>query len=817
MNQEPTKRRSRSEVLTNVKAALFMIANALIVHEALAAGGAVKGLQPLTGIDKKDPYGWLMKQWSKILATDYGPIFEPALKLLRAMPSHPQLTSILLDAAAVARGAVSTMAVFKQDLAGRLYHTLLLKDIAKSLATYYTSIPAAALLARLAFNTVDPIKWDETDSVKKLCVADFACGSGTLLSAAYTEMVDRYIVSQDHPNLRELHKILLEDVLWGFDVLEYAVHLASTTLVLRDPRVSVTHTNTFVLPLGVINNIAFLGSLDLRVKDDRINFPIRWSLDEIPIKMPEEATVKGKDQKGFNMLRPDIVIMNPPFARTGNIGKSILFGYMPEAEREEVLDEVRRLGESIYKELGLSGGFGRAGEAAYFLLKSFTAVKDRGVLAFVLPRVFLSGSDWSPIREVLVKRGWTAYVMVSDDPKYHWAWSENTDLSEILLVYKKCCRDSKTVVTFVRKRPESALEAKILADRIMNTAQKLPIESVGYSSTAIIRGEGEGSALAYVYAVSEDALKDVASANLNLALGFHTAELSSRAYTLYKQHELLGVKLPLKPLPEYLLERRTELDKCFKKSKDGKRGKRHRGFEDYVGYDVAQVRRKCLNKGNIPIRALMEINMDSFSSIEIDPQFLEQTRVPLECFCRAGRLHIPGVARFRLTTLGVMAAYTGEPTISQVTWTVPIVLEEAKIQALWLNTTPGLLHILSLRQDSAGGFVQVKKETLHDLLFLGVKKLTNEQKASLLDLVDKVRKVKMDRLAHQLEEAAKKQGVRYEIDRAFLEIFGLDIEKDDIAWSKMKEIYEELADETLLRPPQQADEQTPSRAEATTR
>jgi hypothetical protein len=57
----------------------------------------------------------------------------------------------------------------------------------------------------------------------------------------------------------------------------------------------------------------------------------------------------------------------------------------------------------------------------------------------------------------------------------------------------------------------------------------------------------------------------------------------------------------------------------------------------------------------------------------------------------------------------------------------------------------------------------------------------------------------MDRLAHQLEEAAKKQGVRYEIDQAFLEIFGLDIEKDYITWQKMKEIYEELADETLLR------------------
>jgi hypothetical protein len=800
MSQKPSSKRSQNELVTEVKTALFLIANALIVHEALAAGGAVKGLRPLAGISKKDPYGWLEKQWNRVLKTNYRSIFEPALRLLRKMPSHSQLTSILLEASEVAREAVSTMAVFKQDLAGRLYHTLLLKDIAKSLATYYTSIPAAALLARLAFNTIDPVKWDDIDSIKNLCVVDFACGSGTLLSAAYAEIMDRHIVNQHRPSLKKLHKILVEDVLWGFDVLDYAVHLASTTLVLRDPRVSVDHTNTFVLPLGINDNITYLGSLDLEVKGDRITFPIVQSLYEMPTKMPEEATVRGKDYKGVTIPRPDIIIMNPPFARTGNMGKSVLFGYMPDAERKEVLEKMRQLGETIRERLELSGSFGRAGVAAYFLLKSFGAAKERGVLAFVLPRVFLSGSDWSPVRDVLVKSGWTAYIMVSDDPGYQWAWSENTDLSEILLVYKKGCRGSKTIVTFVRRRPGSALEAKILADRVINLAQGLQVESTGYSRTAVIRDKGRGTSLAYVYAINEDVFRDVAKVNLNLALGFHTAELSSRAYTLHKHHEFIGTKLPLKPLPEYLLERRAKLDKCFDESKVEKRDVAGRDFEDYIGYDVAQVRRKCLDKGNIPVGVLMEINMDNFSSIEIDSRFLKSTHVPPECFCRAGRLHIPGVARFWLITIGVVAAYTQEPTISQVTWTVPIVLEEAKIQALWLNTTPGLLHILSLRQDSKGGYVQIKKESLRNLLFLDVKRLTNEQKTTLVELADKVRKVKMNRLAYQLQEATKKQGVRYEIDRVFLEIFGLDIEKDDLAWSKMKEIYEGLADETLLRP-----------------
>jgi len=799
MGRGPNTRRPNNEVLTQVKAALFMISNAMMVHEALA-GGAVKGLQPLAGIDQKDPCGWLRQEWNKVLQTDYEPIFKPALKLLAVIPSHPQLVSILLKMAKVARKAVSTMAVFKQDLAGRLYHTLLLKDIAKSLATYYTSIPAAMLLARIAFRVVDPVEWGEVSSVSKLCVADFACGSGTLLSAAYTEIMDRHVTCSAQPDLKGLHKTLLQSVLWGFDVLDYAVHLASASLVLRDPRISITHTNTFVLPLGVAYNIAYLGSLDLERQENRIIFPMAMTVSGDLLKMPEEATVKGKVQTGFEMPSPDVVIMNPPFARTGNVGKSVLFGYMPDAERQEVLEKLRELGKSMQRRLSLPSGFGRAGLAPYFLLKSFEAVKDRGVLAFVLPRVFLSGSDWSPVREFLVKKGWTAYIVVSDDPENYWAWSENTNLSEILLVYKKGCGGSKSVVAFVRKRPKSALEAKILADRIINNAQRLQIDSTGYSGTEVIRVRGKGSNIAYVYAVDERIIKEVASANLNLALGFHTAELSSTAYMLYKQHELLGIRIPLKPLPDYLHERRVELDKCFERGKKRKqRGGRSFRFEEYIGYDVRQVKDKCLNKGNIPVRCLMEINMETFSSIEISPQLLKQTRVPLECFCRAGRLHIPGVARFWLVTLGVVAAYTEDPTISQVTWTVPMTLEEAKIQTMWLNTTPGLLHILALRQDSKGGFVQIKKESLSNLLLLDVKKLTNEQIKTLMDLTERVKKIKMNKLVNQFEEAAKKQGIRYELDKAFLGIFGLDIEKEYVAWQKMKEIYEQLADETLLQ------------------
>jgi hypothetical protein len=553
-----------------------------------------------------------------VLATDYEPIFRPALELLKALPTHPQLARTLVEIAGIAQEAVATMAVFKQDLAGRLYHTLLLREIAKSLATYYTSIPAASLLARLAFSSVNA-NWGDLESIARVVVVDLACGSGTLLSASYTEIMDRYVSNSAKPDLGKLHKLLVENALWGFDVLEYAVHLASSTLILRDPRISVAKTNTYVLPLGIVNGKAYLGSLDLEVKNDSVVFPLVRSLYGAPLGEPLQVTVQGVRQASLRMPRPDVVIMNPPFARTGNVGRSVLFGYMPEAERGEVLSKLEELGVSLVERLGLSKGFGRAGLAAYFLLKSHTVVKDGGVLAFVLPRVFLSGSDWSPVREYMARNGQLLYIVISDDPNAKWAWSENTALGEILMVYRKGRRDlnSRTTVIYVRRRPRSALEAKILADRAIRAAQQRSNITNDYSHTERISLGEERNTSVYVYTVKTSIIKDVAGINLNLAIGYHTAELSSVAYMLYKNHQFFDAALPLVPLSDCLTKRREEIEKCYEGMKNGGRGSR-KDFKDYIGYDVSAIRSRCLSKGSIPVKMLMSISMETFSSMNID-------------------------------------------------------------------------------------------------------------------------------------------------------------------------------------------------------
>ena len=68
-------------------------------------------------------------------------------------------------------------------------------DSRKFLATNYTTIPAAILLAGLAFDERSPCwaDFDFTDpqSVAGMRVVDPACGSGTLLMAAVQEVIKR--------------------------------------------------------------------------------------------------------------------------------------------------------------------------------------------------------------------------------------------------------------------------------------------------------------------------------------------------------------------------------------------------------------------------------------------------------------------------------------------------------------------------------------------------------------------------------------------------------------------------------------------------
>jgi len=264
---------------------------------------------------------------------------------------------------------------------------------------------------------------------------------------------------------------------------------------------------------------------------------------------------------------------------------------------------------------------------------------------------------------------------------------------------------------------------------------------------------------------------------MNIVMGFHSSFLSEISYKLYINNEFIGLKIPLIPLSKYV-------EKYYNIKK----------WEDYVGYDVAEVRRKCIDKGTNTVKFLAELNKNTFSSMRLSNTVVRTTHVPKECIMRAGRLLIPGSGRFRLPGIGVISTYSDDPVISQVAWTIPLDNNEAKIQALWLNTTLGLLHFLSMRQDSAGGFIQLKKKTLGEILLLDTARVCEDVRTQLLSLFNRYSSINIDNIYTQLGQASIHQGIRYEIDEKFLKLMGANNTQMDF----LNRIYSELKEETLF-------------------
>ena len=81
-----------------------------------------------------------------------------------------------------------------------------------------------------------------------LRVADFACGTGALLSAVYLRIQSR--VRRRGIDDADLYSRMLEDVFVGCDIMPAAVHITAAALSSAHPSVDYTKTETHVMPFG---------------------------------------------------------------------------------------------------------------------------------------------------------------------------------------------------------------------------------------------------------------------------------------------------------------------------------------------------------------------------------------------------------------------------------------------------------------------------------------------------------------------------------------------------------------------------------------
>ena len=299
--------------------ACAIIANALIFHERLA--GMYPGVKPLNlvcGDSVDNPQNEVLAAWTRILEINYWPIFAIARDILEQLPagdaaailSGLRLTAQTVDAAGVDNS---------HDLTGRVFQRLIADR--KYLATFYTLPASAALLARLAVAKLQGVDWSDPEAIGTLRVADFACGTGALLSAVYEQIAARHERTGGDP--ADLHRVMMEEVLYACDVIPSAVHITGSTLSGVEPGIGFEDSRVYNLPYGrQPDGSVKIGSLEL-LQSSAI-------LTLFNISDPAQRTGSAGEETAAQIIAEmpdsgyDLVIMNPPFTRnTGHEGAHI--------------------------------------------------------------------------------------------------------------------------------------------------------------------------------------------------------------------------------------------------------------------------------------------------------------------------------------------------------------------------------------------------------------------------------------------------------------------------------------------------------------
>jgi hypothetical protein len=186
--------------------------------------------------------------------------------MLKAFPAMEKLFKKLANLAGM---VASKRTLLRRDLAGKVYHRVVGDwALRKGLATFFTQVPAAYLLLYLA--------------KPKLCkIADFACGSGTLLVAAYSATSAQHRLSLLKSDFNKRPEDIERDFHTNFigscyalDVLGYASQITALNLVLHSPETPIeklSPIHTLALGYREEDSSVSLGSLELAREETKLN------------------------------------------------------------------------------------------------------------------------------------------------------------------------------------------------------------------------------------------------------------------------------------------------------------------------------------------------------------------------------------------------------------------------------------------------------------------------------------------------------------------------------------------------------------------
>ena len=454
--------------------AATILANAFAFQENLARGPGE--LSKVLSVEELRSSGTLTKsavlfEWRKILKVNYWPIFDIARRMMEVIPSA-QCKPLIERLTKTADKLVENQLMRSHDLTGAVFQKLIADR--KFLAAYYTTPASAALLVGLAITPERPLSeaaWGDSTKVKALRIGDLTCGTGTLLSTAYSRVGQLHELAGG--DSESIHAEMMAHAIVGCDVLPAAAHLTASMLSGAHPAVKYEGSMIMTVAVGKQSDGSIaLGSLDLLDAQGKLNI-VAVTAKAVGGKGETEkdlwASIPHAQTDDPGLMSFDVIVMNPPFTRsTGHEGKKInvprpMFAAFGSSNEEQKLmaKATRRL------TLGTSA-HGNAGEASIFLVLADRKIKPGGVLAFVLPLSLISGEAWEDSRRLLAKEySGLVILSIAGAASEEMSFSADTGMGECLVIGTKTGGPStRAIFVVLKERPAYPLLGATVATEL---------------------------------------------------------------------------------------------------------------------------------------------------------------------------------------------------------------------------------------------------------------------------------------------------------------------------------------------------------------
>ena len=479
-----------SDVPQTRRMACAIMANALVFHERIA--GKHEGVKPLNlvcGPEVGNPQAETLAAWAAILKINYWPIFAIARDILGQLDSGhaSQVLAVLRDTAQQVQSAGVTHA---HDLTGRIFQRLIADR--KYLATFYTRPESAALLARLAVAKLEGVDWADAGAISRLRVGDFACGTGALLSAVYEQVAARH--QRAGGDLAALHPVMMEEVLYGCDVMPSAVHITSATLSGVQPDVIFNKSRIYTMPYGrQSDGTVSIGSLELLQPSQVLTL---FNTNDPALRT---GSVGEETAAQINVDIPDgtfdIVIMNPPFTSDtkhfdsdeGVLNAAFAAYNSSEEDQDAMANRLKLIGKD-------SAYHGHAGLGSAFAYVAHRKLREGGVIALVLPFSAVAGSSWAKFRH-LIAENYTdlTIVTIAAADNDELSFSADTDMAECLVIARKdqgvVPKAQRARFTSLSRRPQGFAHASTVANDVANLDAIRTLEDGPYGGTGLLVGD----------------------------------------------------------------------------------------------------------------------------------------------------------------------------------------------------------------------------------------------------------------------------------------------------------------------------------------